>query len=153
MCSSRFSVSEEHLTGPSMSVCRTFHHTITPWSTLEKMILAHILTTMTLNRTVATITSHTIVEFGTIVALVIPLTSLLTSSLVMWRKEHVLNFSVLPSSFCTFASFDRYSCRSFPKIYFILQYSLAFVVEILCRPKFQEANFGGKIFGRTDRQT
>jgi hypothetical protein len=50
---------------------------------------------MTLDRTVVTITLDTIVAFGDIVAFIILLVALLTSSPVMWRKEHIWNFSVL----------------------------------------------------------
>jgi hypothetical protein len=50
---------------------------------------------MILEHTFATATLDTIVAFDTIVALDIPLVALLTSPPVMWRKEHLWNFSVL----------------------------------------------------------
>jgi hypothetical protein len=50
------------------------------------MILDHIVATMTL---------YTSVASDIIVSFVIPLVALLTSSPVMWREEHLWNFSVL----------------------------------------------------------
>jgi hypothetical protein len=46
---------------------------------------------------VATVVFDTIVAFDIIVAFVSSLLALLTSSPVLWRKEHLLNFSVLQS--------------------------------------------------------
>jgi hypothetical protein len=65
--------------------------------------LDRIVTTVTFDRTVTTValdrivatTLDMIVAFDTIVAFVIPLVALLTSSPVMWRKEHLWNFRVL----------------------------------------------------------
>jgi hypothetical protein len=65
-CSLRLSVSEEHIMGLFMSVCRIFHH---------------IVTTLTLNQIVATLTFETFVAFD------ILLVALMTLSPVMWRKE------------------------------------------------------------------
>jgi hypothetical protein len=56
---------------PSKSVCRVFHHIVT------------------------TMTFHIIVVFDIIVASVIPLVALLILSFVLWREEHLWNFSVL----------------------------------------------------------
>jgi hypothetical protein len=67
----RFSVSKEHIMDPSVFVCRVFHR---------------IVTTMPLD---------TIAAFDAVVAFVIPLLALLTSSPVIWRQEHLWNFSVL----------------------------------------------------------
>jgi hypothetical protein len=50
---------------------------------------------MTFDRIIATLTLHTIVAFEIIVASVILLVSLQTSSHVMWRKERLCNFRVL----------------------------------------------------------
>jgi hypothetical protein len=49
---------------------------------------------MALDRIIVTMTLDAIVAFYTTVAFVIPLVALLTSSTVMWRKEHLWNFSV-----------------------------------------------------------
>jgi hypothetical protein len=54
---------------------------------------------MTLGHIVATVTLDIIVAFDTIVAFVIPLVAPLTSSPVMWRKEHLWKFSVVQSAY------------------------------------------------------
>jgi hypothetical protein len=93
-------MSEEHLMGLSMSVCRVLHH---------------IVATMTLDYIVSTMTLDTIIGFDAITAFVIPMVASLTSSAVMWRKEHLWNFSVLQSSFkkcddATFAAVRQMYC-------------------------------------------
>jgi hypothetical protein len=50
---------------------------------------------MTSEHIISTKTSDTIVAFYTTVAFVIPSVALLTSMSVMWREEHLWNFSVL----------------------------------------------------------
>jgi hypothetical protein len=57
------------------------------------MILDRMVTTVTLDHNVATMTLDTIVAF-TIVAFVVRLVALLSSP-VMWRKEHIWNGCVL----------------------------------------------------------
>jgi hypothetical protein len=59
------------------------------------MTLEYTVATMHLVYIVATITLDTIVAFVTIFEFVVPLFALLTSSSVMWHKEHLWNFSVL----------------------------------------------------------
>jgi hypothetical protein len=87
---------KNNIMSPSMSVCRVSRHTVAtmtldiilqqwPWITLA---------TMTLGHTVETIVLENIVVLDTIVALDNPLVSMLTSSSVMWRKEHLWNFTV-----------------------------------------------------------
>jgi hypothetical protein len=71
--------------GSSMSVCTVFYR---------------IVTTMTLDHIVASITSDTIVVFDIIVEFLMSAVALLTSSPVMWRKEHIWNFSVLQRVLC-----------------------------------------------------
>jgi hypothetical protein len=82
-CYSRFSVSEEHLMGPPMSVCRVSYHIVTT------VTFEHIVAAVTLDIIVATVTLYIIVAF------VIPLVALLTSPPVMSRKEHLWRFNVL----------------------------------------------------------
>jgi hypothetical protein len=71
---------EEQFMGPSMSVCLSRVSSHCHYNDLG---------------TIAKMTLDTIVAFHTIVAFDIPLIALLTSSPVMWRKEHLWNFSVL----------------------------------------------------------
>jgi hypothetical protein len=62
----RFSLSEEHLMGPSMSICRVFQHTVTT------VTLDHIVTITILDHIVTMTTSDTIIASDTIVALIFP---------------------------------------------------------------------------------
>jgi hypothetical protein len=57
-------------------------------------IIHEIVTAMTLNHIVATLTLDIIVAY-TIVAFIIPLIALLTPSPVMRRKDHFWNFRIL----------------------------------------------------------
>jgi hypothetical protein len=57
--------------------------------------MAHIGTTMTSDNIIATVTLDTIIAFYTVTAFVIPLVTLLTSTPVTWREEHLWNFCVL----------------------------------------------------------
>jgi hypothetical protein len=82
--------------GPSMS-CLSI---VSVNTLLQKMTLDTSVQTMTLDHIVVTMTLHTIVAFDTIFAFGIPLVALLTSSPLMWRKEHLWNFSALQISFC-----------------------------------------------------
>jgi hypothetical protein len=61
----------------------------------QKSPLDHTAATMTSAHITATIFLNNIVAFGIIVAFIIPLVALLTSSSVMWCEEHLQNFSVL----------------------------------------------------------
>jgi hypothetical protein len=72
---------------PCLSVCRVFHDVTT-------VTLDHV-DAMTFDHVVATVALDTIVTFDIMFAFFIPLVALLTSSPVMWRKEHLWNFSVL----------------------------------------------------------
>jgi hypothetical protein len=65
------------------------------FSVLKRIHLSNIVIKMTLNHSVAAVTLDTIVPFDTGVAFDISLVALLTSSTVMWRKEHLWNFTVL----------------------------------------------------------
>jgi hypothetical protein len=92
-----------------MSVCCVFHrivatvtfkHIVT--TTLDHIVttvaldhivitmtLDHIFTTIILDRIIVTVTEYTSVAFDTIVAFGISLVAVLTSSPVMWPKEHL----------------------------------------------------------------
>jgi hypothetical protein len=63
----------------------TLEHIVT------QMTFDHIVATMTLDHTVKMITDG----FDTVVAFLIPLNALLTSSPIMWCKEHLWNVSIL----------------------------------------------------------
>jgi hypothetical protein len=82
MCSLRFSGSEEHLMGPSMS--RAFHH---------------IVQIMTLGLIVATVNMDNIVASDTIDAFVIPFDALMMLMLVMWRKKNSFFYCQCTSSY------------------------------------------------------
>jgi hypothetical protein len=59
--------------------------------------LGHIVATVTSDY-IATMTSDIIVAFDTVVAFVIPLVDLLTSTPVIYHVEHLRNFSAGPYS-------------------------------------------------------
>jgi hypothetical protein len=83
--------------GRSLSVCGIFHCYNSDLDYNVATVLGTI-TTMTSGRIVAPVTSDRVaatMTLDTIVAFVIPLVALLTSSPVMWRKEHVWYVSVL----------------------------------------------------------
>jgi hypothetical protein len=62
---------------------------------VTKMTSDHIVATMTLDHIVARMNLDVMVAFDNFVAFAIPFVALLTPSPVMWRKEHIRNFSVL----------------------------------------------------------
>jgi hypothetical protein len=91
-------VSEKHLIGPSMFVCLSRFSSHCYNNDLDHIATAitfvHTVATMTLNRVIAKMPFDVIVAFDTIVAVLTPLVVLLTSSPVMWLKEHICDFSV-----------------------------------------------------------
>jgi hypothetical protein len=76
---------------PSMSVCLSVCGVLCHIVTIT---LDHIVTKVTLDHIVPKMILDTIVAVDTIVAFDIPMVTLLTSSLVMWRKELAWKFSV-----------------------------------------------------------
>jgi hypothetical protein len=70
----------------------TFEHIVATviWVRIAAAVtLYHIVATVALDHIVAE------VSLGTIVAFAIPLVAVLTSSPVIWRNEHIWNFSAL----------------------------------------------------------
>jgi hypothetical protein len=99
MCSSRFCVIKEHIMGPSMSVYRVCYHIVTT------VTLENIVAMITMVHTAATVTLVTIVAF------VIHLVTLLTSSPLLWLKEHLWISSTsksTPSQSCFRNVLNRY---------------------------------------------
>jgi hypothetical protein len=71
------------------------------WSTLlqqckPRLLLDHTDATNASNCIIVTMPSDTVLAFYTVIAFVIPLIALLTSTPAMWHEEHRWNFSVLP---------------------------------------------------------
>jgi hypothetical protein len=62
---------------------------------ISSLTLVHIVATVTLDYIIATMALDHIIAFDTIVAFFIPLFALLTSSPMMWYKEHLWNISAL----------------------------------------------------------
>jgi hypothetical protein len=71
--------------GPSMSVC--LYHLLQQCE--PKSLLDYIVTLLTWDKIIETMTFDIIVAFDTTVAFVIPLVALLTSLPVMWREERL----------------------------------------------------------------
>jgi hypothetical protein len=83
---SRFIVSEEHLTGLSITSLVTLLEHI-----FATVALVNIVATVFLIHINSSVTMGIIVAFNIIVAFLIPLVIVLTSSRVKWREEHLWN--------------------------------------------------------------